>query len=35
MTVLEFFSPVVACDHQAVIASLTSVQDVLGMLNDA
>jgi len=31
---LEFFSPVLACDHRAVIEGLTSVQDVLGKLND-
>ncbi|MHB9838023.1 CHAD domain-containing protein [Paraburkholderia terrae] len=31
---LEFFSPVLTCDHQAVIESLTSVQDELGKLND-
>jgi CHAD domain-containing protein len=31
---LEFFSPVLTCNHQAVIESLTSVQDVLGKLND-
>lgn len=32
--VLEFFSPILQRDHQAVIESLASVQDVLGMLND-
>jgi CHAD domain-containing protein len=31
---IEFFTPVIACDHRAVIESLTSVQDVLGKLND-
>jgi CHAD domain-containing protein len=31
---IEFFTPVLACDHRAVIQSLTSVQDVLGKLND-
>ncbi|MEI5997623.1 CHAD domain-containing protein [Paraburkholderia bengalensis] len=32
--VLEFFSPILQRDHQAVIESLASVQDVRGRLND-
>jgi CHAD domain-containing protein len=31
---IEFFSPVLACDPRTAIESLTSVQDVLGKLND-